>query len=116
MLIDGIINLRVQMFQPIILIYGRVNFVHHHCLFTSVYWSLSYPFRSLIKRAITPLMVNKKKQNNKDRLIPFNNNFENLKYLINMLSILADVPFEPQASLLEPVGKGREIALKHPKT
>ena len=34
-------------FQPLILIYGRDNFVYHHWGCTWVYRPLSYPFRSL---------------------------------------------------------------------
>ena len=39
--------LSVQMFQPLIVIYRRGNYVYHHWVCTSIYWPLSYPFRSL---------------------------------------------------------------------
>ena len=35
------------MFQPLILIYRKDNFMYHHWDCTSIYWPLSYPFRSL---------------------------------------------------------------------
>ena len=41
------IRLSVQMFQPLIVIYKRVDFVCHHWERTSIYWQLSYPFKSL---------------------------------------------------------------------
>ena len=40
--------LSVQTFQPLNAIYRRGNFVHNHWGYTSIYWPLSYPFRSLI--------------------------------------------------------------------
>ena len=47
-LIGLLINLSVQTFQPLIVIYRRGNFVYHHGWCTSIYWTLSYPFRSLV--------------------------------------------------------------------
>ena len=35
------------MFQQLIVIYRRDNFVYHHLKCTSIYRPLSYPFRSL---------------------------------------------------------------------
>ena len=37
------------MFQPLIVIYRRGNFVYQHLESSSFYWPLSYPFRSLRK-------------------------------------------------------------------
>ena len=42
------IQLSVQAFQLLIVSYKRGNFVNHHLSCTSIYWPLSYPFRSLI--------------------------------------------------------------------
>ena len=47
-LIGWLIKISVQTFQPIIIIYRRGNFVYHLRECTSIYRSLSYPFRSLI--------------------------------------------------------------------
>ena len=46
-LISWFIKLSVQMFQPLILVYGRKNFVYNHWACISIYRPLSYPFRSL---------------------------------------------------------------------
>ena len=43
-----LIKFSVQTFQPLILIYRRGNFMHHHWGCTPIYPSLCYPFRSLI--------------------------------------------------------------------
>ena len=51
-LIGWFIKLSVQTFQPIIGIYRRGNFVYNHYICTSIYWLLSYPFRSLKKKLI----------------------------------------------------------------
>ena len=37
----------LKTFQPLIVIYRRDNLVYNHCGCTSIYWPLSYPFRSL---------------------------------------------------------------------
>ena len=41
-------KLSVQMFQPLIVIYRRVNFVYYYWEWTSIYRLLSHPFWSLI--------------------------------------------------------------------
>ena len=46
-LICCFIKLKVQTFQPIILIYRNGDFVYNHWGSTSIYQPLSYPFRSL---------------------------------------------------------------------
>ena len=46
-LIGWFIKLSCQMFQPLIVIYRRGNFVYHDCGSTKIYQTLSYPFRSL---------------------------------------------------------------------
>ena len=46
LLVDLFIQLSVQTFQPLIVIYRTGSFVHHHWGCTSIYWPLSYPFRS----------------------------------------------------------------------
>ena len=46
-LIGWFIKLNVQTFQPLIVIYRRGSFVYHHWECTSIYQSLSYPFRSV---------------------------------------------------------------------
>ena len=51
-LIGWFIKLSFQTFQPLILIYRRVNFVYPYWGWTSIYRLLSYPFRSLGKGAI----------------------------------------------------------------
>ena len=43
---DWLVKL-VKCSQPLILIYIGGNFVHHYGGLTSIYWPLSYPFRSL---------------------------------------------------------------------
>ena len=47
-LISWFIKLSVQTFQPLIVIYNRRNFVYPHRGCTSMYWPLSYLFKSLI--------------------------------------------------------------------
>ena len=49
-LIGCIIKLCVLTFQPLIVIYRSGNFVYHQWGFTSIYWPLPYPFRSLSSR------------------------------------------------------------------
>ena len=46
-LIHLFLKLIVQTFKPLIIIYRRCNFVYHYWGCTSIYWQLSYPFRSL---------------------------------------------------------------------
>ena len=40
-------KLSFQTFQPLVIIYRRGNFVYQHLVCTSIYRTLSYPFRSL---------------------------------------------------------------------
>ena len=45
------------MFQPLIIIYKRGNFVYHHKGYcTSIYRQISYPFRSLINIPVLRLL------------------------------------------------------------
>ena len=46
----------VQIFQPLIVIYIRGNFVYHNWGYTSTYWPLSYTFTSLILMPIWLLL------------------------------------------------------------
>ena len=46
-LIGSFIKLSIQMFQPLIVIKRRSNFVYHPWECTLIYWPFSYPFRSL---------------------------------------------------------------------
>ena len=46
-LIHWFSKLSVQTFKPLIIIYRRCNFVYHYWGCTSIYWQLSYLFRSL---------------------------------------------------------------------
>ena len=45
--------LSFQMFQPLIVLYRRGNFVYHHWRCTSIYRTLSYPFRPVSKFTLT---------------------------------------------------------------
>ena len=45
-------------FQSLILIYRRGNFMYHHWGCTSIYWPLSYPFRSLATNNVYNLRIN----------------------------------------------------------
>ena len=47
-LLNFIIKLSVQTFQPLTVIYRRGNFIYHHWGCASIYRPLSYTFRSLI--------------------------------------------------------------------
>ena len=47
-MIGWFIKLSVQTFQPLIVIYKRVNPVYYYVGCTQIYRSLSYPFRSLV--------------------------------------------------------------------
>ena len=58
-LISRFIQLSVQTFQPLIVIYKRSNFVYHHWGCTPIYRPLSYPFRSLGQWAFHYILVPK---------------------------------------------------------